>query len=114
MSNVCGGAHGSTAQVNSPRLVPCTNGLVDLSFGPPSFTSAWQSQSFDAGPPIVTGNIVWSVDIASAELVGFDLPNGTEVFSFALGSVDHFITPAAGLGAVFVAGADQLFAFALS
>jgi outer membrane protein assembly factor BamB len=112
-SNVCGGAYGGTAQENGSVLIPCSNGVFDLSVGSTSFSPVWHTRSFDAGPPIVTSNIVWAVDISSAELLGFDLANGTQVFSFPLGSVDHFITPVAAPGAVFVAGGDQLFAFAL-
>jgi hypothetical protein len=36
------------------------------------------------------------------------------MFSLPLGSVDHFITPAAAPGAVFVAAGDELYAFTLT
>jgi len=62
----------------------------------------------------VTGNVVWSVDISNAALLGFNISNGQQLFSFSLGAADHFISPAAGPGALYVAGGGQLYAFSLT
>ena len=62
----------------------------------------------------MTGNVVWSVDISNGKLLGFNITNGQERFSFALGSVEHFISPSAAPGALYVGAADQLYAFSLS
>jgi len=113
-SSVCAGAYAGTAHVGESVLVPCTDGLVKLAVGASSFSVAWRTASFDAGSPIVTGDIVWAVDISNATLLGFNFSTGQLVFSFSLGSVDHFITPAAEPGRMFVAAGDQLFAFALA
>jgi hypothetical protein len=93
--------------------VPCTNGLFDLAVGPANFTVAWSTPGFDAGPPVVTGDVVWTVDLGSAHLLGFNLTNGQQRFSLALGSVDHFITPLATPGGLFVGAGTDLEAFSV-
>jgi len=113
-ASVCNGAYGATAHVGSAIFVPCLNGVFDVVAGPSNLTVAWQTSGFDAGSPIVTGNVVWSVDISSAKLLGFNITTGAPLYSFSLGSVDHFISPSAGPGSVYVAGDDQLYAFALT
>jgi len=114
-ASVCGGAYGGTARVGDSILVPCDNGLWDLNMGADSFSIAWQASTsnFDSGSPIVTGDLVWAVNINDADLLGFNLSNGVQAYSFPLAAVDHFISPAAAPGNLFVAGGDELYAFAL-
>lgn len=112
-ASVCGGAYGGTAHLGSLVLVPCTDGLFAVSVGASSFSVAWHTSSFDAGSPIVTGNVTWVIDIGSATLRGFNVTNGHPIFSFPLGSVDHFISPAATPSALFVGAGSQLIAFAV-
>ena len=113
-ASVCSGAYGGTARVGQSIIVPCTNGLTDVLVGGSAFSVAWQTSEFDSGSPIVTGDVVWAVDISDADLLGFNLSSGHQVFSFPLGSADHFITPAAAPGSLFVAGGSQLYAFELA
>lgn len=110
-ANVCGGAYGGTAHVGTTILVPCTDGLYAVAVNGSQFSVAWQSSAFDAGSPIVTGDVVWTVDLSSATLIGLNLTSGAPLYSFALGSVDHFISPSAGDRTVFVGAGDQVFAF---
>ena len=114
-ASVCGGgAYGGTAHVGLSILVPCTDGLYDVVVAGSSFSVAWQTAGFDSGSPIVTGNVAWAVNITTSVLMGFNLSNGHVLFSFPLGADDHFITPAAAPGALFVAGGADLYAFTLS
>ena len=113
-ASVCAGAYGGTAHVGFSVLVPCTDGLYDVVVGPSNLSVAWQATGFDSGSPIVTGNLVWSVNISNETLLGFNLSNGQLLYSFPLGPVDHFISPAAGPDSVYVAGGDNLYAFALN
>lgn len=108
------GAYGATARVGTTIFVPCTDGLYDISVGATNFTTVWQSTNFDACSPVVTGDIVWSVDQNSGKLNAFYTSNGTQFFSFALGSSDHFITPTPAPGSLVVAGGDQLYSFSLT
>jgi len=110
----CNGAYGATAHVGFSVFVPCLNGVFDVAVGASSLSVGWQTASFDAGSPIVTGNVVWSVDTSSAKLLGFNISTGHPMFSFSIGSADHFISPSAGPESVYVAGGDQLYAFALT
>jgi PQQ-like domain len=113
-TNVCGGSYGGTARVGQSILVPCVDGLTDVRAGPANLTVEWEAGGFDSGAPIVTGNVAWAVDIDNASLLGFNLTSGQPLFGFSLGSVDHFISPAAGPGSIFVGAGDQVYCFALA
>ncbi|HYA70646.1 MAG TPA: PQQ-binding-like beta-propeller repeat protein [Thermoplasmata archaeon] len=113
-ASVCNGAYGATAHVGFSVFVPCLDGVFDVAVSGSELSVVWQTTAFDAGSPIVTGNVVWAVDINRGTLLGFNISSGDQEFSFSLGSVEHFISPAAGPTSVYVAGGNQLYAFALS
>lgn len=113
-ANVCNESFGGTAFVNSTIFVPCINGLVELEVtNATHFSTRLLISGFNAGPPIVTGGVVWSVDDNSGTLYGLSTATGHEAYSFQLGGVEHFTTPAAGDGQVFVAAANQVESFVL-
>jgi hypothetical protein len=109
-ASICDGGYGGTAHVGQSVLVPCTNGLFDVIVSGTSFSVAWQTVSFDSGSPIVTGDVVWAVNTSTGDLLGFSLTTGAELFDVALDSADHFISPTAAPGSVFVADGSELFA----
>ena len=113
-ASVCAGGYGATARVGTTIYVPCDDGLARLDVGPTNFTETWMASGFDAGSPIVTGGIVWAVNISTADLLGFNTTTGATVFSFSLGSVDHFITPGAAPGELLVGAGSNLDAFDLA
>jgi hypothetical protein len=90
--------------------VPCTNGLYALRVNGNSFSAAWHAGS-SAGPPIVSGGVVWTID-NGATLHGYAADTGNPVASVDLGSVTHFATPAAGGGRLFAPADTQVVAFA--
>jgi len=110
-ANVCESSFGGTAYSSPYLFVPCTNGLVELKIAGGNFTTVWQTRGFNAGPPIVTGGVVWTVDTTSATLLGYNVSSGNQLYSFPLGSVEHFTSPAAGGDRVFVAAADVVMSF---
>jgi outer membrane protein assembly factor BamB len=112
-ASVCGGAFGGTAYASSLVFVPCRDGLVALQVANGAFTTAWRTSSYFAGPPVVTGGIVWTVDRDSAALLGYSTSTGHQAYSFPLGSVVHFCGPAAGDGRVFVTSGDKVVSFLL-
>jgi len=113
-ANVCNESFGGTAFANSTIFVPCINGLFELDLVNSTFFSTrLEVAGFNAGPPIVTGGVVWSVDDNSGTLYGLSVATGHEAYSFSLGSVEHFTTPAAGDGHLFVAAADEVISFVL-
>ncbi len=113
-ASVCSASFGGTAHSGSSVFVPCVDGLYREDVAGSSFATVWQTTAFDAGPPVVTGSVVWTVDIGGATLLGFNITNGQPLYSFPLGSVDHFVTPAAAPGWLYVGAGSQLYAFALS
>jgi outer membrane protein assembly factor BamB len=103
------GAYGGTAYAPPYVFVPCINGLVALRIdASPSFKVAWSSPSFFAGPPVVAGGIVLTVDIGSGTLYGFTVDKGEVLFKVSLGPVVDFTTPALSGGRIFVAAGRQI------
>jgi outer membrane protein assembly factor BamB len=113
---VCDGAYGGTAYAAPYLFVPCTDGLYVLRMNNDSFSIVWHTQQqFYAGPPIVTGNMVWAIDVSGGTIHAFDLRNGNQLFTANLGSVPHFSTPSSGYGRVFaVSDNDRITSFDLS
>ena len=111
-ANVCGGgAYGGTAYQAPFLFVPCTDGLVALRVDGNSFSTAWRSSSFNAGPPILAGGAVWSIDIDSGTLTAFAPDSGRVLTAQGLGSVTHFATPSAGGGRLFAPASSQVIAY---
>jgi outer membrane protein assembly factor BamB len=109
---VCsGGAFGGLAYQAPFVYVPCTDGLHALRVNGNSFSTVWHVGLSSAGPPIISGGVVWSID-QNATLHGYAPDSGGEVASSDLGSVTHFPTPAAGGGRLFAPADNQLIAFA--
>jgi outer membrane protein assembly factor BamB len=112
-AEVCGGgSFGGTAYQAPLLFVPCTDGLVALGVSGNSFSTAWRSGSFNAGPPIVAGGAVWSIDTDSGTLTAFAPDSGRVVATDSLGTVTHFATPSAGGGRLFAPASDRVIAFA--
>ena len=111
-ADVCGGAYGGTAYQAPFLFVPCTDGLVALRMKGNSFTTAWRSGSFNAGPPIIAGGAVWSIDIDAGTLSAFAPDSGRVLATESLGSVTHFATPSAGGGRLFAPASTQVIGFA--
>ncbi|HEX3563181.1 MAG TPA: hypothetical protein VHU24_10120, partial [Solirubrobacterales bacterium] len=86
------------------------NGLYALSVAGNSFSVAWHTTS-SAGPAIVAGGVVWSIDTGGV-LHGYAPDTGASLVSVGLGGVSHFPTPAAGGGRLFAPAGTQVVAFA--
>ncbi len=104
-------AYGGTAYTPPYTFIPCTNGLVALRIdtsNSPSFNVVWSSPNFYAGPPVVAGGTVCTVDVESGTLYGFTIDKGDVLFKISLGSVVHFTTPTLSGGKIFVAAGRQI------
>ncbi len=110
---VCDAAFGGTAHSLDAIYVPCKEGLVALSVAEDGkdFSQRWRSAEFDAGPPIVAGGLVWTVDLSSDALVGIDEGNGDEVVRLPVGEAPHFASPSAASGCLFVPTVRAVTAF---
>lgn len=113
-ADVCSGAFGGTAKAGQSVFIPCTDGVFRVVVGASKFSVGWRTSGFNAGPPVVTGDVLWAVDISHGKLLGFNAATGEQRFSFTIGPVVHFCTPAAADGLLFVAAGTQLRSFALA
>ena len=100
-----GGCFGSSAFDGARIYVPCSGGLVAVTYqagSPPTFSAAWHVSGCFAESPIVVGGAVWFKD-RCGNLKVVDAASGSVRFSFAPGSSTHFSTPSAGGGHVYLA-----------
>ena len=112
-ASVCSSVYGGMATSGSTVFVPCTDGLVAVSVSGSSFSIAWKGPSFPAGPPIVTGNVVWCLDTSDGTIHGYDMQTGHELFSFNTGGVTRFSTLTYAYGDLFVGADNAIYAFGL-
>src|SRR5206468_3310666 len=113
-AEVCNGpAFGGTAHTAETVYVPCGDGLVALRIDDDGngFSVTWKTEGFDAGPPIVAGGLVWTVDLTSDALVGVDPGNGHEIVREQVDVASHFASPASAPGCVFVPTLRTITAF---
>ncbi len=112
-AGVCNESFGGTAYSAPYVFVPCINGLLELQVANGTFSAKLTVSGLNAGPPIVTGGVVWTVDSNSGTLFGLSVSDGHQDYTFSLGGVQHFTSPAAGDGRVFVATTDRVMSFLL-
>lgn len=97
---VCSGSWGGTAWSGTTVYVPCSDGLYALSVSASSIDVMWQARHPALGSPIIAAGAVWAIEPASATLYALDPASGAVLYSAALGSAQHFSTPAATEGFV--------------
>jgi hypothetical protein len=116
-TRVCanGGAFGANAWTSPIVLVACTDGLtavrVGTASGAAALQTAWRGSATAMGPPIVTGSVVWAVDLGHGQLLAFDATNGKVLSRVSVARVPHFAAPAAGDGLVIVPSGHGVVAF---
>ena len=108
---LCDAAFGGLAYAGGTVYVPCTNGLFAVRAGSHSLSRAWRGPGFRAGPPIVAGGLVWTIDLDSGQLFGLSAGSGRVVFRAAIGSPPQFSTPSESGGRLYVSGGRRLVAF---
>ncbi len=115
-AHVCSGAYGGIATAPPYLYVPCRDGLVALnvSLSGASFSVAWRGPGFNAGPPIVAGGVVWTIDTSNGKLYGLDAHTGQVLFTVAVGPVAHFSTLSSADGRIFVPGGKRILCFVLN
>ncbi|MGA2665184.1 MAG: PQQ-binding-like beta-propeller repeat protein [Nitrososphaerales archaeon] len=111
------GAWGSTSYYDGVIYVPCNTGLVALSLhggSSPSFTALWNYTGIYAGPAIIAAGAVWTVAIPGGTLYALSPATGAVLYETALSAVEHFTTPSAGGGFVYVAANETIYAISPS
>jgi polyvinyl alcohol dehydrogenase (cytochrome) len=92
-------------------FVGCSDGLQAVQIAPSTnnFSLGWHNTSqASSKPPIVVGGGVWSVSSAGGTLYQYDATNGSELASYAISGSNHFTSPSAANGMVYVEGGTQV------
>ena len=120
----CNGASsfGGDAFAGGVIYVACTNGVQALSYDQSkhTFTPLWSGPSEAVGPPIVAGGLVWVLATAGFSggetLYGLDPATGKATHTETLPSpvVDHFASPSAAGGRLFVSTGESVTAYQIA
>ncbi len=105
--------------ITPAHLRACSGGLaaVSVAANAESFTSAtgFSAPPGASGPPIFAGGLVWSTGWRSTNILyGLDPATGTVRFQQNMGTFDHFATPSAGGGRLFVAAGSKVSALTIA
>jgi outer membrane protein assembly factor BamB len=108
---------------NSTIYAACSGGLRALSLGsgsPPSLTAkaGFSAPAGATGPPMIAGGLVWVTNHSTGVLYGLDLTSGVTRSRFSIpengSQVNHFASPSAGGGRLFVGSGDQVTAYTIA
>jgi polyvinyl alcohol dehydrogenase (cytochrome) len=121
----CGGGSfgGSVYDPGDSTLYATCGGLKAFSLTPGSPPSLAPKAGFSApsgakGPPMVSGGLVWATNYSSGTLYGIDPASGAVRAQFAIpeagSEVNHFASPSAGGGRLFVGSGDQVTAYTVA
>ncbi len=114
------GSFGGDAFAGGVIYIPCENGVQALAYSEAgkSFRPLWQGPENAVGPPIVSAGLVWSVATGGlkgggTKLYGLDPASGSPRYTETLpGPVaDHFASPSAAGGRLFVADGSCVSAY---
>ena len=108
---------------NLTVFTACRSGLSAAVLGsghPPTITAKpnFSAPSNAQGPPMIAGGLVWVTDHSSGTLFGLDPATGTAKSDLAIpeegSQVNHFASPSAGGGRLFVGSGDQVTAYTIA
>lgn len=111
-----GAAYGGLAVAATTVYVPCADGVAAVAIqGSTSMTTTWYS-NVGGGPPILAGGVLWTTaQFGGTTVYGLDPATGVVTQRLSLSATtEHFVTPAAGDGRLFIAASSTLFAYAPS
>jgi outer membrane protein assembly factor BamB len=117
------GSFGGDAFAGGVIYIPCENGTQALAYSEAgkSFKPLWQGPSDAVGPPIVSAGLVWTVATGGfsgggTKLYGLDPATGSPRYTETLPSpvIDHFASPSAAGGRLFVASGCSVTAYDVS
>jgi hypothetical protein len=118
-----GGSYGGSVYDPANSTIYATCGGLraqSISSGsPPTFTSkaGFSATSAADGPPMIAGGLVWAAN-QGGTLYGLDPTTGATSVQFAVpengSDINHFASPSAGGGRLFVGSGDQVTAFTIA
>ncbi len=120
-----GGSFGGSVYdpTNSTLYAACNGGLKALLLGtgsPPSLAprAGFSAPAPATGPPMIAGGLVWVTNHSPGTLYGLDPTSGATISSFSIpengSQVNHFASPSAGGGRLFVGSGDQVTAYTIA
>jgi outer membrane protein assembly factor BamB len=114
LSGLCESS-GGDAYSNGRIYQPCVSGggmiALDYRSSDGALSVAWQGPNDANGSPIVAGGYVWVTSWSNAKLYALNPANGSVAMQFAVPGMEHFTSPSAGGGRVFLGAGTQLVAF---
>jgi outer membrane protein assembly factor BamB len=108
---VCSAAFGGSAYAAGLVYAPCVDGLAAVRVSGHALSRAWTGPGFRAGPPIVAGGAVWTVDLDAGVLYALNARTGSVRFRASIGQPAQFTTPTAAGGWIYVGGGNRVLAF---
>jgi outer membrane protein assembly factor BamB len=117
------GSFGGDAYAAGTIYVPCIDGVRALTYNQTArtFSPLWHGPADAMGPPIVSGGLVWVLSGkfltgGGTKLYGLDPATGIPRYTLTLPSpvVDHFGSPSAAGGRVFVATGSTVTAYQIA
>jgi outer membrane protein assembly factor BamB len=107
---------GGDAYANSIIYVACANGIraVSLNTTSRTFAALWNGPSDANGSPIIAGGLVWVTSTSDSKLYGLDPTSGAVRVTESVPPMEHFTSPSASDGKLFVATDDTLEAYIIA
>lgn len=104
---------GADAYSDGVLYVACANGIQALSIDTSAarFTPLWHGPSDANGPPILSGGLVWVTAWNDATLYGLNPVNGQVVVTRPTRAMEHFTSPSASDGKLFLATGQTVEAY---
>ena len=115
LTTCTGEALGGTAFDGHHLYVPCQEHIKEVNVDTVhrSVSLGWSGPSTGAaGPPIIAGGALWSVDWTNGTLYALNASTGATIGTIALGSVPHFTSPSAALGLLLIGTSSGVTAYA--
>ena len=115
-AQVCGGSFGGAAVDGNVLYVACSDGVRALAVNTAArtFSTMWQGPSAAKGPPIVAGGLVWTTNWSGATLYGLNPQTGAVVVQQTTPTMEHFSTPSASDGKLFLATGTTVEAYTIA
>ncbi len=107
---------GADAYENGVLYVACASGIRALNIDAANhrFSARWTGPADANGPPIISGGLVWVTSTANAKLYGLDPSTGAVDVTETTPAMEHFTTPAASDGRLFLATDSTLSAYTIA
>jgi len=107
---------GADAYENGILYVACSSGVRALNIDATNhrFSTRWTGPSDADGPPIIAGGLVWVTATGSSKLYGLDPSTGAVKVTQPTPAMEHFVTPAASDGRLFLATGATLNAYTIA